>query len=403
MDRQQAIAAPGTPPTAFDRFARIIERLCALPAVATLDWADQAAAALTEISDQARAVVLIASIEASGAVAAYEAAGVGSSRSLMDHPDTANAELSLRSRAERVIELGFRPAGGVQVSAAGDLIPGGVWRDTGLGKLWVGLGATDLLVAVGPLGAVEAGRSLVVAIGQIATPASASSKFSNEHAAMLKSAMPLLLTRTLLSVGAKRSTSARWLTAREQLVLEQLTLGKSVREIAEEIGRSPHTVHDHVKSLHRKLNASSRGELVARALGYLDEDRNIIKPGAMIEPKPAPGADRARSLADAVRGEGGEMVIGRARPTVEVDWVRRRAGVQRPMRPPDNLVRAVRPVTAVTARRRHPRRGPRPCRARGGCSRPAGPPAPRRARPARGTRRPDRAGPSPGPARRTNG
>ena len=127
--------------------------------------------------------------------------------------------------------------------------------------------------------------------------------------------MPLLLTRTLLSVGAKRSTSARWLTARVQLVLEQLTLGKSVREIAEEIGRSPHTVHDQVKSLHRKLNASSRGELGARALGYLDEDSTIIKPGAMIEPKPAGSPERARSRADTVRGESGEMVVGRARPT----------------------------------------------------------------------------------------
>jgi hypothetical protein len=30
-----------------------------------------------------------------------------------------------------------------------------------------------------------------------------------------------------------------------------------------------YTVHDHVKSLHKKLNANNRGQLVARALGHL--------------------------------------------------------------------------------------------------------------------------------------
>jgi len=70
----------------------------------------------------------------------------------------------------------------------------------------------------------------------------------------------------VLALGDDGDT--KWLTQREQIVLEQLTLGLSVRQIADELGRSPHTVHDHVKSLHRKLNASSRGELVARALGH---------------------------------------------------------------------------------------------------------------------------------------
>jgi hypothetical protein len=33
-------------------------------------------------------------------------------------------------------------------------------------------------------------------------------------------------------------------------------------------------VHDHVKSLHRKLNASSRGQLIARALGHAEAFSN---------------------------------------------------------------------------------------------------------------------------------
>ena len=67
-------------------------------------------------------------------------------------------------------------------------------------------------------------------------------------------------------------------------VLEQLILGKSVREIAEMIQRSPHTVHDHVKNLHRKLGATSRGALIARALGRLGEVRRHA--GSEVEPKP---------------------------------------------------------------------------------------------------------------------
>ena len=80
-----------------------------------------------------------------------------------------------------------------------------------------------------------------------------------------------------MAIGPDSSDSSHWLTQREQVILRHLLLGKSVREIADELGRSPHTVHDHVKSLHRKLNASSRGELVARALGH-------------VEPKPMGGS-----------------------------------------------------------------------------------------------------------------
>ena len=44
----------------------------------------------------------------------------------------------------------------------------------------------------------------------------------------------------------------------EEVVLAQILEGKSVRQIAEGLGRSPHTVHDHVKAMHRKLGASTR-------------------------------------------------------------------------------------------------------------------------------------------------
>jgi DNA-binding CsgD family transcriptional regulator len=47
----------------------------------------------------------------------------------------------------------------------------------------------------------------------------------------------------------------------ERRVLDLLMQGKTEREAAEVIGRSPHTVHVHVKNVYRKLNVTSRRQL----------------------------------------------------------------------------------------------------------------------------------------------
>ncbi|MCC6623516.1 MAG: hypothetical protein IT385_19805 [Deltaproteobacteria bacterium] len=46
----------------------------------------------------------------------------------------------------------------------------------------------------------------------------------------------------------------------------RLCRGLSEKQIAAELGMSPHTVHDHVKRLHLRFGVQSRGELIARAL-----------------------------------------------------------------------------------------------------------------------------------------
>ena len=90
---------------------------------------------------------------------------------------------------------------------------------------------------------------------------------------MLWTSTAHIAERAAIAIGGQRSTRGRWISEREREVLDLLVLGLSVRQIAEELGRSTHTVHDHVKSLHRKLRANSRGELVARALGHLTPER----------------------------------------------------------------------------------------------------------------------------------
>jgi DNA-binding NarL/FixJ family response regulator len=58
-----------------------------------------------------------------------------------------------------------------------------------------------------------------------------------------------------------------WLTQREQQVLDGLARGLSVRDLAEKLHRSPHTVNDHVKGIHVKLRVSNRVQLLAMAMG----------------------------------------------------------------------------------------------------------------------------------------
>lgn len=48
-----------------------------------------------------------------------------------------------------------------------------------------------------------------------------------------------------------------------------LAAGISVRQVAEQFSRSPHAVHNRLKALHKKLGATSRGQLVSRALTAL--------------------------------------------------------------------------------------------------------------------------------------
>ncbi|MEM7755194.1 MAG: helix-turn-helix transcriptional regulator [Planctomycetota bacterium] len=252
--------------------------LCALPAVATLDWGDRAAEAMTMFAPGCRVCVSIGSIDSGGAFVGHETTGVASRVTTGEQTGTDSdrgVELTLRSKAERLTSLGFRltdaDLDAHAVGTLSELTGTAEWRSRGLGQLWAGVPASDVIVGVARLGSIEPGRAIIVQAALTAPGARANA----QHLAVIEAVLPLLVKRALLAIGSRRSTTARWLTTREQQVLEELTLGKSVRQIATEIGRSPHTVHDHVKSLHRKLNASSRGELVARALGYIQEGGRI--------------------------------------------------------------------------------------------------------------------------------
>jgi len=60
-------------------------------------------------------------------------------------------------------------------------------------------------------------------------------------------------------------TNPYGLSPRMRQVLALLAEGQSEKQVAESLKLSPHTDHDYVKMLHRRLGVSNRGELLARS------------------------------------------------------------------------------------------------------------------------------------------
>ncbi|MEM7623097.1 MAG: LuxR C-terminal-related transcriptional regulator [Planctomycetota bacterium] len=300
-----------------------------LPSVATLDWADRAAASLAVLAEDALSVVFVGSLGDLDAVVDVETIGVAwggatgrlrracrviesrpsevpardsgsdvrmgqSATRVRSRQEIESTELTLRSRLERLTRLGVRfeqselfpgvvtvlemtgganavyAAGESAARSAGELALQTVWRGVGVSRAAIGLmGLSDKLP-----------NRVIAAMVGFPTDDAPQNVLPNMRDAVVTSALRVLLpelgAKAATAIGTTPATSSRWLTAREQQVLRYLSFGMSVREIADELGRSPHTVHDHVKSLHRKLGASSRGELVARALGFSGESEPAL-------------------------------------------------------------------------------------------------------------------------------
>lgn len=280
------------------------ESVVGLPAVATLEWCDRAAWCLAGLCEPALATLTVGTLSPTGDLTTQEVSGVAARTGVARARAIRRSEVetrgedpriaTLRVRAARFRRVGVRvPTTSRHIPTVGRLteLPGGENVTRGdIPRLWNGLESSDVLVGILGLGDPEAGRVL---IAQVA-PIGQGIRLTSHHNSAMASILPVLARRAILALGDGADGPTKWLTQREQIVLEQLTLGKSVREIADELGRSPHTVHDHVKSLHRKLGASSRGELVARALGHTTADAE--QASSTIEHKPTETAHRHESI-----------------------------------------------------------------------------------------------------------
>ena len=247
--------------TALAGTAAVVRCLCDLSAVPTIDWCDRAAQCLCALATPSCAVVLVAGHAETGIVT--EAVGAA----CRDLPDD-GAVIGIRSRCERAAPtslIGNTPGSSAAIAAAcgpreGWCEPVSVFAD--LGQPGSGRMLTAMLTAGQDAGARR-----------------------QALAEILAAVAPVLFERARLALGGDDPPA--WLTEREQQVLSRLVQGLSVREIAEALGRSPHTVHDHVKTLHKKLHASTRGALVARALGHPESDP-LIPQTRRVRPQAAP-------------------------------------------------------------------------------------------------------------------
>lgn len=279
---------------------RVAELICGLPAVATQDWCDKAAASLLPIVGTGACAMLIGQFDERGGIIKSEATGIAgcvaaeitttvgrsstaTSVVMQDPNDSALARVRTNMAQSRELHwpVGTLSPNTVRIGTPATLAAGNAAAQMALLKRWDAIPHGTLL-----LGAVPLGSSERVLIAEIA-PAPSVTRTTEAELATLEAVLPLLAKRAILAIGSGPAESAHWLTQREQIILQHLLLGKSVREIAEELGRSPHTVHDHVKSLHRKLSASSRGELVARALGYVEDKPAIGERAAFVDPAPS--------------------------------------------------------------------------------------------------------------------
>lgn len=238
------------------RVATCVASIQGLPGVATTDWCERAAGALRILWPGAVIGIGIGSYgRDSGPIRvelSHLAAGIPGAH--------LRRGLEVRSLHRRVRGVLERVGEGVETAATGMR-----WMSGQIGSPWEEFGIVELVMGIGRLDPQRGTRLLVVEMGSTDNAASEGEK----RAAVLGAVMGVLLVRCRMAFIPGPVDASRRVTPSEQVILEQLVLGRSVREIAEGLDRSPHTVHDHVKSLHRKLRARSRGELIARALGHL--------------------------------------------------------------------------------------------------------------------------------------
>ncbi|NUQ67939.1 MAG: helix-turn-helix transcriptional regulator [Phycisphaerales bacterium] len=235
-------------PLLLARLACAVEAICRLPAIPVVDWCDRAASAVGHLAPRGIVGVVACSLGAKGVIQTILATGAACVGASIAEVERA---AQLGARLERLAGQPWTPA--TLSSPAGVFIPAqvdGVHQD-----VWESASSRPVLARHVACGGQT--PSLLVYL-QTNDP--------DAHVSLLDAVMPVLMRRVKHTVWPTRTNG--WVSPSEHGVLDQLVLGLSVREAAVALNKSPHTVHDHVKSLHRKLGASSRAMLVARALGH---------------------------------------------------------------------------------------------------------------------------------------
>lgn len=230
---------------------RIATRLLSLPGVASGDWCERAARLLQDETGATSVGVAVTHVSATGALDKSTLDGFAG------RPEHCAAMPTVLEAMRRtpVAQLPLQGARVTSQMISGPQLANAPWSSLGAMSSWIGFAAAHA-------DATETGQRCVVVL--MAQGPHDKIAMTTADAALRIHAAASSLAAIVRGFG---TPEIAWVTPREQEVLELLVLGYSVREIGEKLGRSPHTVHDYVKSMHRKLQAGNRGALVARALG----------------------------------------------------------------------------------------------------------------------------------------
>lgn len=252
-----------------------------LPAIPTQDWVNRCARALTAVGQRAGAACMVCTLEHDSDRVAVISSGVA----MGETPDQPRSKaldqraIALQDQCERLTRLGFSlPQHAVDRGLVASLRAlDSNWNALPLGRMLDSAWLHHPLMHIVPIAPDSkpgtGGLCLLSIVGQIDEDAHAEAQRTLHLLRALHEPLSMRARDALTQVNNPRA----WLTDREQGVLDQLIEGHSVRVIADRLGRSAHTVHDHVKNLHKKIGASSRGELIARAMGHRTEgDRDAI-------------------------------------------------------------------------------------------------------------------------------
>ncbi len=255
------------------RAIQATRELCSLPAIPTQDWASSVANALVGLAPTQALGVLVAHINPDDQAITPISTGIAHTHLHSDppNPQIINQALYLQDKLERLHTLGFSLP--EDATTRGLVAPFALldprWTSTPIGRIFASQHLTNPILAIVPITPKLPGFVLIITLAsdQGDSPSAPSSEPTSFTLEILSGLLPLIADKANLALEQVANPKA-WLTDREHEILDQLILGHSVRVIATNLGRSAHTVHDHVKNLHKKLGASSRGELIAKALGH---------------------------------------------------------------------------------------------------------------------------------------
>lgn len=274
------------------RVAHIARDLASLPGVATPDWCRRATSVFITHHPASRVWVQV--------IAASEGAGEGARLRRIEASGYAEGAGCPRDPKPERLAIAFTRAaldGLGQIGSPGVVSVAGLLAQNPRPRGFTILAQHPrLLVGVAEVGRASeevAGPRLLMVAWEAPGEASLPGVPSGDQL-VLESVLPQLRDRLRRALGCSPGRTP-WLSVCEQRVLDLLADGLSVPEIASALGRSPHTVHDHVKRLHAKLGTKNRGTLLVRALGHPPES---ALPSVVVHKPHGPAACREGAIVD---------------------------------------------------------------------------------------------------------